>query len=323
MIGTRGHYGLVLEGLKKIPSVRLLGIAPGNQNENMEELIKLCKRENHSPTLFEDYRKMLDKIKPDAVSICGPYELHAQMSMEAFDRNIAVFCEKPVATTLDDLARLKTSHAGPNVHFAAMMALRYDPAFYTAWNLVQEGAIGKVRLLNTQKSYKLGKRGLHKRETYSGTIPWVGSHAIDLIRWFSGEPFISVSAVHTTKENREHGDLEISALCQFRMADDVFASASLDFFRPGNAPTHGDDRVRAIGTKGVIEVRGDEVFLINEKTKGEEKIKAACDRDIFQDFVEHIRNNKTTLLVAEDTFSVTEACLLARQSADENRIITF
>ena len=109
----------------------------------------------------------------------------------------------------------------------------------------------------------------------------------------------------------------------FTLTNGVFASVSIDYFRPANASAHGDDRVRVVGTGGVIEVRGGEVFLINSETKGEETLTTACDRQIFHDFVEHIEGKTTSLLGAEETLVVTEACLLARQSADEGRIVNF
>ena len=331
MIGNRGHNGYVMEGLRQMPHVHLAAISSGTAADDIGELKAWCEQHDHTPEIFDDYREMMDKVAPDVVSVCGPFELHTQMCVEAFRRGMHVFCEKPVATTLEDLDRLKTAYTdadvpnGTRVHFAAMMGLRYDPAFYTAWRAMQGGAVGAARLLNARKSYKLGVRPSYyrQRETYGGTIPWVGSHAIDWIHWFSGEPLLSVYATHTTTCNRDHGDLEVSALCQFTLANDVFASASIDYLRPANAPTHGDDRVRVVGTDGVIEVRGGEVFLINDETEGETKLPVACDKQIFCDFIEHVEGRTMGLLGAEDTFIVTEACLLARQSADEGRVIEF
>jgi len=45
---------------------------------------------------FSDYGRLLDAVRPDAVSICTPPELHYEEIMAAFDRNIPVFCEKPL-----------------------------------------------------------------------------------------------------------------------------------------------------------------------------------------------------------------------------------
>jgi len=269
---------------------------------------------------------MLDRLQPDIVTVCGPFELHAEMTAEALQRGSHVFCEKPVALTLEQLAMVKTAYAASSgLHLATIMNLRYDPAFYTAWQVVRDGGIDTVRLINTRKSYRLGRRDAyyHDRATYGGTIPWIGVHAFDWIAWFSGQTFTSVYATHSTHYNQGNGDLEVSALCHFTLTNEVFASASLDYLRPPTSPTHGDDRVRVMGTAGAIEVRGGQVYLINAETEGEAVLPLACDRQIFKDFVEHIEGKTTAILTAEDVFAVTEASLLARQSADEGRVMTF
>lgn len=325
MIGVRGHNGYVLEGMTGSEGNQIVGIAPSVPGDDLSELTEGCAKAGHSPREFGDHLKMLDQMEPDLATIAGPFNRHAEIAAEVFGRGIHLFCEKPVATTLEDLDRLRGAHEKAGVHFAAMMGIRYDPHFYTAWRAVQDGAVGTVRLMDTRKSYKLGQRGdeYKKRETYGGTIPWVGSHSIDWMPWFSGERFVSVFAAHSSAYNRDHGEFEVSALCEFTMTDEVFASASIDYLRPENAPTHGDDRMRIAGTDGVIEVRGGEVFLINASTDGEEKLETSCDRQIFADFVAQCRGQGECLVTAEQTFDVTEACLRARQSADEKRLVYF
>ncbi len=325
MIGVRGHNGYVLKGMTGNEEDRIVGIVPSVPGDDMSGLMGECAKAGHSPREFDDYRKMLDELKPDVATIAGPFNKHAEIAAEVFGRGIHLFCEKPVATTLEDLAHLRRTHREAGVHFAAMMGMRYEPHYYTAWRAVRDGAVGTVRLMDTRKSYKLGRRGddYKKRETYGGTIPWVGSHSIDWMPWFSGERFVSVFAAHSSRYNSDHGDLEISALCEFTMTNEAFASASIDYLRPDNAPTHGDDRIRIAGTDGVIEVRGGEVFLINASTDREEKLETSCDRQIFLDFLAQCRGEGECLITAEQTLDVTEACLLARQSADEKRLVYF
>jgi len=325
MIGVRGHNGYVFEGLKRRQDIRVVGVSAGTEEDDGTKLVTSCSQFGQSPRLYGDYLKMLDELKPDIVSVAGPFEMHAEISIQAMQRGIHVFCEKPVAISLEELARMRKVHAESRVHLTAMLGMRYDPAFYTAREKVRNGAIGTVRLISTRKSYKLGTRPAYytQRSSYGGTIPWVGSHSIDWIPWFSGEKFRSVYAAHTTLYNNGLGELEVSAMCHFTLTDDVFASASIDYLRPGNAPTHGDNRIRVAGIDGVIEVREGNVYLINNDTEGEECVPASCSRQILEDFVDQIEGGTEPLLTAEDAFIGAEACLLARQSADECRIVEF
>lgn len=327
MIGNRGgHDKHVWDDLALLPHVQVVGIASGAPEDDVTPWQRRCDALGFTPEVFSDYRQMLDQLQPDIVTVCGPFELHAEMSAEALQRGIHVFCEKPVALTFEQLAMLKTTFAAsPGLHLATIMNLRYDPAFYTAWRAVRDGAIGTVRLINAQKSYRLGRRDAYYRDraTYGGTIPWVGVHAFDWIYWYSAQAFTSVYATHSTQYNQGNGDLEMSALCHFTLTGEIFASTSIDYLRPATAPTHGDDRVRVMGTAGAIEVCDGKTYLINAETEGEAELPVTCDRQIFKDFVDHIEGKTTALLTPEDVFAVTEACLRARQSADEGRVVTF
>ncbi|MFA6930879.1 MAG: Gfo/Idh/MocA family oxidoreductase, partial [Lentisphaeria bacterium] len=107
---------------------------------------------------------------------------------ESLHRGIHVFCEKPIAITLHEADEIEAAWKKGSAHIRSMVGLRYEAPFQQAASLVKAGAIGKIKLIRSQKSYKLGKRPdfYRKRTTYGGTIPWVGSHAIDWILFFSG-----------------------------------------------------------------------------------------------------------------------------------------
>jgi predicted dehydrogenase len=324
MIGARGHTGYVLRALPAMPRVRLVAVADGAADDPVAPLVDWARQNGHEPRAFDDWRVMLDQAKPDAVVVCGPFELHARMSIEAIKRGVHVFVEKPAALTLEDLHALREAHcAHPQVHVAGMMGSRYEPGFFTAWQLVRQGEIGDVRLLNARKSYKLGDRpGYYgDRATYGGTIPWVGSHAIDWVLWMCPYAVESIYAAHSSQRNDGHGTMERSAVCELVIAAGRFASISIDLFRPGNAPSHGDDWLRVVGTGGVIEARSNSLTLINARNDGSTPVPVACDRQVFRDFADHVDGQQTGLIDARSTFVLTEVCLLARQAADERRVM--
>ena len=325
MVGVRGHNSYVLSGLP-LTDVSVAGLCTAAAGDDARGLLTRCRDLGHEPRVWDQPAEMLDAVEPDLVSIAGPFHRHAEICVEAFRRGVHVFCEKPVALTLEQLDEVAAAREAAGVHFAAMMGLRYDPAFHTAWRAVGDGLVGEVRLLNTQKSYRLGRRApfYQDRATYGGTIPWVGSHAVDWIRWYtSGKSFRSVYAEHSAAHNRGHGELEVSAACHFTLEEEVFASVSIDYLRPAAAPSHGDDRVRIAGSEGVIEVLGGEVILTRAGGDGDERLPAECDRQIFPDFVAAAAGRSQALLGPEDAIEMTRACLLARESADSGRIVRF
>ncbi len=325
IIGSSGHTNYVIDGIKVDKDCHIVGVAPGVVQESIVDFATKLELLGQHPQIFEDYRKMLDDLEPDIVAVASQFYVQAPITIEALKRGINVFVEKPVATTMKELENVKNAYKRSNVSLAAMFGIRYDPWFLTAWKLVQKGAIGRVRLMNAQKSYKLGSREdfFKKRDTYGGTIPWVGSHAIDWLHWFSGESFKDVYASHSSQYNHDHGELEISAMVHFNFSNQVMGAVNIDYLRPDTASSHGDDRIRIAGTEGVIEVRDEKVFLTNNEKDGVQKVDLEENKGIFVDFLRQVRGTGKCLISAEDSFYITEACLKARQSADENQVVYF
>jgi predicted dehydrogenase len=324
VVGSTGHVGYVFEGLGQMPEVDIIAAAPGSKGENIESLCSTISRYGYAINRYGDYIRMLDMEKPNIVVVACYFGDHAKVSVEALKRDMHVFSEKPLATTYEDLDKLKQAYKNSNALIGGMFGLRYTPCFLTAKKVVEEGAIGEIRLMNAQKSYKLGNRGENYKnhKSYGGTIPWVGIHAIDWLYWFSGKKFLSVSASHSSMYNRGHGELEVSALCHFVMQDEIFGSVSIDYLRPSQAPTHADDRIRIVGTRGIIEVMNDRVFLINDEPREQPEMNMVSGKSVFADFINYIKG-QSSLISAEDAFIVTEACLKARESADRNSIVFF
>jgi predicted dehydrogenase len=276
--------------------------------------------------LYEDYRRMLDEVQPDVAVIAGPFDRHAEMCIEVLSRNIHVFCEKPIALNFADLARVRQAFdaSTPGTLLISMVGLRTVPMVAAAKAAVDAGAVGKVKMVSARKSYKLGNRPdfYKKRAGYGGTIPWVGSHALDWMLYFGGAPFRKLTAFHNRADNCGLDELEICAVCAGELTNGVLCSCTLDFLRPENAPTHGDDRVRIAGTDGVLEVIAGKVHLINRD--GDRFIEPPeADRDVFSDFVLELSENRPSLVTDEETFALAEAVIMARDSADCGKTLFF
>jgi predicted dehydrogenase len=318
MIGCRGHWGYVFESIGELPDLELTAVSPGCK-DSMEKVLAKAAEFKFSPEFYADYLEMLDSEKPDIVCIDGPFDKHAEFSIECLRRNIHVFCEKTLALTLEDIDSLQAAYEHSSAKIFSMNSLRYEAPFQTALSMVKSGQIGKVKIISARKSYKLGVRPEYykQRKTYGGTIPWVGSHAIDLIMAFSGSlEFKSIFAADNREDNFDNGELEIAAECQFVMRNGVLAQASIDYLRPASAGTHGDDQIRVAGTAGVIEVRHGKIFLIDRN--GEQEIAPHAERNIFSDIVLDCQGRRCAILSPEESIELTRASLLAQKSADES-----
>jgi predicted dehydrogenase len=323
IIGTSGHIDLALSVRDRLPEVAFVGIAPGSPDEDARSFF-IEQMEAALIPFYDDYRTMLDREKPDLAVVAPFFFLQARIAADCMERGIHVFVEKPMAVSQEELDRLRRVHARSGTRLCPMLPYRYHPEFWAAHRAVAEGLVGEPLLITAQKSYKLGTRHplYTRRLTYGGTIPWVAVHAIDWVFWFTRGRIAEVMASHTTSGNRGHGELESSGACLYRLGNSGAASVSCDYFRPAGAPTHGDDRLRVAGERGVVEVAGGEAVLVTESSPPRALAREE-PRSIFEEFVRQIEGGTPLRITAEEAFDVCELALKSREAADSRTSVRF
>lgn len=316
IIGTSGHIDLALEVRDRLPQVSFVGVAPGSADEDAREFF-VDQMEASLIPFYEDYRRMLDREKPDLAVVAPFFFLQSRIACECLERGINVFVEKPMSVSLEQLERLRRAYMLGKADLCPMLTSRYLPSFHAAWRAVRDGMVGEPLLITALKSYKLGTRHpmYTHRATYGGTIPWVAIHGIDWIHWFTGGGIAEVSASHTAAGNGGHGEMESSGVCMFRLANSGTASLAFDYFRPGPAPTHGEDKVRIAGEKGVLEIAGGEASLF-PRDAAPRRLEKEEPLSLFQEYVRHLEEGTPLRVTAADAFEISELALRCREAAD-------
>ncbi len=319
LIGRDGHPYILTSSMPMLANVQWAAYAKGDPAEDTAWVQKA--RPGSSQTrVYENYQAMLANEQLDVVGVCLPFYQNAEASIQAARKGIHVLSEKPAALTLADLARLEQAVRAAGVRYSIMLDMRSLPLFRAAREAVQRGDIGEPVLLSSQKSYQFGTDRpwyYKERKTYGGTIPWVGIHAIDFMRWVSGQEYTHVAAFEGNKAHPQTPGCEDHAGLLFRLANGGTATCHLDFLRPQTAPTHGDDRLRIAGSEGVLEVLDVEnrARLISAKGNvGDLPLPPAVD--FFGTFIAALRGEGEALVSAEDAFTITRVCLRARDAAD-------
>ncbi|MFH1760019.1 MAG: Gfo/Idh/MocA family oxidoreductase [bacterium] len=321
LIGHVGHWGHSIQGIPDIPEAKWTCFAPGMDGEEKEAGV--INHPLYSPAVrkYEKWKELLDKENIQIAIVAPRYYLAAEIATECAKKGIHIICEKPLGVTLAGLESLKAAVKENNVKCSAMFTARYSPWFHAAYKAVREGKIGNPILATGQKSYKLGQRPdwMRARKTYGGTIPWVGIHAIDWVRWITGLEYVSVSAHHGNLANPGHNELEDSAMVLYKFNNGGSAAISIDYLRPEAADTHGDDRVRVAGSEGVVEVIEEKAFIIDKY--GRRELEQEKVPSHFVDFYNYVYKDRDPIISTEDSFRVTEVALKARDAADQGKMV--
>lgn len=123
---------------------------------------------------FSDPAELLDKTKPQIISICTPDETHYDLALMALDAQDvrALFMEKPLAILLDQANEVLERAVEKDVIIAVNYMRRYAPGFQEAARLVADGALGE---LITMSGF------------YTKGVMHNGTHWFDLARWLAGD----------------------------------------------------------------------------------------------------------------------------------------
>lgn len=309
IIGNSGHWGYARQELL---NHTLVGIAPGFDGDDMSAALETLKRYGVEAKIYEDYRELLSLA--DIAIVNTRFDLNARITAECLSKNVHVFSEKPLATTMEQLEMLRKAREQSRAMVIGMFGIRYSGWFLTVADAIKD--IGQIRLVNGQKSYKLGLRPdfYKNREQFGGIIPWVAIHAIDWVCALTKARVLHMSALTNNLHNFGNGDLEMTALCQFQMENGILASVSADYYRPLTAPTHDDDRVRVVGTEGILEYAGGVVTKIGKD--GVIQLPMVQEENVFSLFLRRIAGEDVGV-TPEESFYLTEIALKARDMADQ------
>src|SRR6185436_5685945 len=152
--------------------------------------------ENGIPAHYTDLEEMLDREKPDIVSIVTPPAQHLPMVLAALERRIHTLCEKPFALNLKDAQRMKSA-ADSTAGVVAMIDFEFRnlPGRALAADLIRQGFIGTLRMAHLM--VHLGTRSRSEDVEWNwwsdvraggGELGAVGSHTADMFWKIEGKP---------------------------------------------------------------------------------------------------------------------------------------
>ncbi len=157
------------------------------------------------PLATTDYEQILKGAKMagiDAVSICTPDRLHAGQALQALQAGMHVLCEKPMATTLEDAARLVRAVRESGHTFMVMHNYRFVPQFARLKELADGGTVGPLYygescyIQDLYSMQDLGP-GYWRLADPQDFVLGGAVHNVDLLRWVLGE----VAEVHAVSRH--------------------------------------------------------------------------------------------------------------------------
>ena len=260
-----------------------------------------------------DWRDVIDDV--DVFYNLGPNHVHAEPSIAALEAGTAVFCEKPLAPTLDVAKRMGEAAADAGVPAGIAFNYRFIPAIQYAKNLIDAGELGEIHhfrgrylqdwLVDPEAPWSWRNDA---EMAGSGALGDLGAHTIDLARFLVGDvaavsghlrTFVDerpTEGSETPAESRDNEGGEAAESDETRpvTVDDAYSAqvafengvmGTLEASRFANGHKN-DHTIEIEGSKGSLRFsleRLNELELLREGSRGYETILVTDPEDPYVD----------------------------------------
>lgn len=202
----------------------------------------------------DSWQKAVGRADVDAVVVCTPPHVHAEISLAALQAGKHVLCEKPMTRTAGEAEQMVTAAKSAGRVLKCGFNHRHHPAVREARRLVDAGEIGKP-VFGRCRYGICGRPGYEKewranpKQAAGGQFIEQGTHGIDLFRWFLGE--IVEAACMTSIGYFTTQTMEDNGMAVFRFAGGATASLHTSLTQWKNLFSF-----EVFGTDGYVMVEG-------------------------------------------------------------------
>ncbi len=278
------------------------------------------------PQYYSDYHEILSDKAIDAVYICAPTDMHADIAIEAANAGKHIFCEKPVDLGLDKILAVKKAVGEAGVKIQIGFNRRFDHNFRQIRNLTESGKLGDAHIVKIT-SRDPAPPPPEYAAVSGGIFLDMTIHDFDMARYQAGSEVVEVfakAAVLVDPEIGKAGDVD-TAIVTLK-----FANGALGVIDNSRKAAYGyDQRVEVFGSLGAASAENDTPTTVKFSTQDavtqDKPLYFFLERymqsfaDETKEFVNAILEDKPTPVGIDDGLKPVAIGLAAKLSVKENR----
>jgi D-xylose 1-dehydrogenase (NADP+, D-xylono-1,5-lactone-forming) len=188
ILSTARINRLILAAAQKSDQVEVIAVASRDAGR-----AEAYARHHRIDRGYGTYQALLEDPDVEAVYISLPNSLHIEWALRALEARKHVLCEKPFSARPDEVEQAFDAAESAGLVLSEAFMFRHHPQTHVLARLVDEGAIGTLRLISAAFSFQLA--AVHgaddarfRPELDGGSLMDVGSYCVNGIRFLAGEP---------------------------------------------------------------------------------------------------------------------------------------
>lgn len=309
--------------LSEMKDVDLVGISDVFE-ENLERSKKYCSN------AYLDYKEMIEKEKPDIVSIVTPTKLHKEIALYLIDKGINILIEKPIADTVENALEIKAAALKKGIKVTVGHIERFNPAVQELKSEIEKGKLGKPYKIDV---HRVGPFPARIRDV--GVVVDLAVHDIDIIRYILGS---EVDRIYAEVEREIHTSNEDMLSAILKMKNKTVCHLNINWLTPKK-----ERKIHVTGEKGlfIADYLNRSLYLYENDYVNSEDYNSRTgnftvnegkmikyntqDHDLLekeiQNFVDAVRNNKEPLVTIDDGIKALDIAHKILESANKHEVV--
>ncbi|WP_276256414.1 Gfo/Idh/MocA family protein [Halomontanus rarus] len=219
--------------------------------------VELCRKNGDELNVYEDWDAFLDGDEYDAAVVSTPNYTHADVVLPLMEQGLDVFCEKPLATTLEDHDRIIDADRDSTGIFYVGFNARHSPTRAKIRRAILDGEIGELGMLSVDEVRHPFPMGHYYSQEHSGgSLLEKDCHDFDYFNWIVDADPVKVYALGGQHVFTENNDVNDHATVIYEYDNGVKASLELCLYAPFTQSGGRQQRFR--GSEGVIRTTNDD-----------------------------------------------------------------
>ena len=308
---------------QRVPNARLVAVA-----DQKAELAEQFARDFDVPKWYRSHQELLADKDVEAVAVVTSTSTHKEVVLDAVRNGKAVFCEKPIAMSLEEAREMLETVEAAGVFFQPGFQRRFDAGYVAAKKQIETGVIGTpVVLTSTSRDPFRPPLEFCDPKVSGGLIADMGVHDFDVARMYMGD-VKSVCAIGCTlayPEMKSVGDIDNAIINM------VFESGALGAVELSRNAVFGYDiRTEIWGTKGSLQIgyhRQTPILIMTKEGITHDVVPYFMERfesaylAQIQDFVNKVQHGGKPAVTGADAVAAMRISLAATRSLHEGRIV--
>ena len=334
-VGNRGSY--LLSRMLKVPGVQVVAICDLDP-ERLAKAVDAVSAAGGKAAAYSDFRKMLDERKDiDATVIATPVDTHKMVAIDALEVGNHVYCEKPMATTPEDVRLMVSAAKSAKGIFQAGFQLRHDPNRHASMDFIRGGGLGRVLFMQGYRhtgDLPRNTAWYFDRSRSGDNIVEQACHILDLFTWTMDTHPLRVfgsGGINLYRDQPPGRTTMDNYIVVYEFPGDVRLEFSHIYFDPSG---FSGIKERVFGAKGAIDL-ATATWQERRDSDPENRSKTQPVKlevpDAGQDstylslaaFIENARGRKTPLNHAESAMRSTLVAMMGRKAIYEKRVVTW